>query len=144
MPSPWRKSPPWHMNLGICLLGGQQSAYLPGVIRHQRTSLVSALPPAKPVVVRSEGPQSGALKSFTSRSHGVQKRAGNEIRKQEAKRDETAHNSMEPRALVALGLVVELVLACAELAKVLSSPGHDVLEELECNAAQRLTCCRRG
>lgn len=46
---------------------------------------------------------------------------------------------MEPRPLVSLGLAVHLVLARAELAKVLGSAWHDILEELERYPAEGLT-----
>lgn len=47
---------------------------------------------------------------------------------------------MEPRPLVALGLVVHLVLARAELAKVLGGARHDILEQLERDPAEWLSC----
>lgn len=47
---------------------------------------------------------------------------------------------MEPRALVALGLVVHLVLARAELAEVLCGARHDILEQLERDPAEWLSC----
>lgn len=48
------------------------------------------------------------------------------------------HDTVEPRALVPLGLAVHLVLARAELAEVLGGARHDILEELERYPAEGL------
>ena len=51
------------------------------------------------------------------------------------------YDPVEPTALVALGKAPAIArLACAELPEVLRRPRHDVLEQLEGNAAERLTC----
>ena len=52
-----------------------------------------------------------------------------------------AYNSVEFGALVALGLAHGVLgLAGTELAEVLGRPGHYILEELEGDSAERLTC----
>lgn len=53
---------------------------------------------------------------------------------------EKTYDAVESRALVTLGLVVYLVLARAELAEVLGGTRHDILEQLERDPAEGLSC----